>query len=94
MLNPAKITRTTFALPEELLFEVKKKALMEKKNLKEIISEALNFYLKYDLKENLNNAKKADKLFGVWKDSKPKNMRNNKSDKKRENYLKNLWKKS
>lgn len=39
------ITRTTITIPEELLFEIKKKALFEGKTMKEVIEEGIKRYL-------------------------------------------------
>lgn len=46
MLN-TKYTRTTITLPEELLYEIKKKALSERKTIKDVIQEHLSRSLGY-----------------------------------------------
>jgi len=59
-----KYTRTTISVPENLLFEIKKKALMEKKTITEVISDNLSLMLG----KNIPNRKPIDieALFGVW----------------------------
>lgn len=46
MLN-TKYTRTTISLPDELLYEIKKKALNERKTIKEVVQENLSRSLRY-----------------------------------------------
>ena len=90
-----KSTRTTITLPEDLLFEIKKRALLEKKTIKEIINESLNLYLGFKTK----NTPSVDSLFGAWGKgisgkSYLKKIRYGTIEKKREEYLDKLWKKS
>lgn len=62
-----KYTRTTITIPEDLLFEIKKKALMERKTVKKIINEIISYHLNYGEKPRLT--KKSDNissLFGKW----------------------------
>lgn len=89
--------RTTITLPEELLFEIKKKALMEKKTIKEIITESLSL----SLGKNVPTKKEVDirSLFGAWGKGESgfkfvKRMRYGKEEKAREKYLDKLWKRS
>lgn len=99
MLN----TRTTISLPEELLFDLKKKALIERRTLKEVISEGLKIYLDYGIGEPFNKLVEKEtmivnKLFGSWGRGLGgvafvKKTRNNPQDRKRENNLKRKWKK-
>lgn len=102
------MSRTTISLPEEILFELKKKALMERKKIKDVIFEGLSFFLRYKKKialsgenwgESDDKKYKVDKLFGSWgKGKRGKNfvynLRKAEVERKRDNYLKNLWKKS
>lgn len=64
MLN-TKYTRTTLSLPDDLLFEIKKKALMERKTLKEIISESLTIYLGKDISSKSSSIS-LDDSYGAW----------------------------
>lgn len=96
MLTP-KYTRTTITLPEELLWEIKKKALSEKKPFWRIVVDGLSLYLGVPKKKNLENFD-INSLFGSWGKGETgraflKRVRNTKKDKAREKYLKNLWKK-
>ncbi len=63
MLN-TKYTRTTITLPEELLFEIKKKALLEKKTITAVINESLSL----SLGKSIPRRKPIDinTLFGAW----------------------------
>ncbi len=108
MLNSSRMSRTTISLPEEILFELKKKALMERKKIKDVISEGLSFFLRYNtenalLKHNLEEPEdkkyKVDKLFGSWGKGKKggnfvNELRKSRVEKRRDTYLRNLWKKS
>ena len=51
-MSNTKFVRTTITLPEDLLFEIKKQALMERKSMKKIIHERLR--------------KPATSLYGIW----------------------------
>ncbi len=95
MLN-TKLTRTTITLPEDVLFEVKKRALMERKTIKEIINESLSLYLGFKTK---NTPYSISSLFGAWGkglsgSSFLRKVRYGKIEKEREKYLSKLWKKS
>ncbi len=92
-----KYTRTTITLPEELLFEIKKKALMEKKTMTEIINKSLFI----GLGKSLPSKKPVDinSLFGAWGKGESglkflKRIRYGKEEKAREKYLAKLWKRS
>ncbi|MBI2029857.1 hypothetical protein HYT02_05555 [Candidatus Gottesmanbacteria bacterium] len=90
-----KSTRTTITLPEDLLFEIKKRALLEKKTIKEIINESLSSYLGFKTKSTPS----INSLFGAWGkgisgNSYLKKVRYGKTEKEREEYLGKLWKKS
>lgn len=100
MLNN-KLTRTTISIPENLLFEMKKEALMEKKTLTDLISEGLSFYIKFksEFKRFEKNKDTITSLFGAWGkgisgSSAVGELRSGKNEKKRENFLASLWKKS
>lgn len=100
----SKLARTTVVLPEDLLFEIKKKALMERKSLRQVVVEGLNFYLKQETRVSEEGEKrtkkyKIDELFGVLGKGEKgiftvKKLREKKTEEKRENYLKKLWRKS
>lgn len=92
-----KYTRTTITLPEELLFEIKKKALMEKTTMTEIINKSLSI----GLGKSITSSKPVDinSLFGAWGKGESgfkflKRIRYGKEEKVRERYLAKLWKKS
>lgn len=92
-----KYTRTTITLPEDLLFEIKKKALMEKKTLTEVIKESLSI----GLGRRISTAEPVDidSLFGAWGKGESglkflKRIRYGKEEKAREKYLVKLWKRS
>lgn len=89
--------RTTITLPEDLLFEIKKKALMERKTITEVITENLSLALG----KSIPARKPADikALFGSWGKGESglrfvKRMRYGKEEKAREKYLDKVWKKS
>lgn len=93
-----KYTRTTLTLPEDLVFEAKKRALAERKSLKEIITEGLSLYLLSDLKAEFIKSD-INSLFGAWGKGETgseflKKIRYSRAEKKREEYLDKLWKKS
>lgn len=104
MNGSTKLARTTVALPEDLLFEIKKKALMERKNLRQVVIEGLNFYLNQKTRvskegEERTKKSKIDELFGALGKGERgifmvKKLRGEKTEQKRENYLKKLWRKS
>lgn len=92
-----KYTRTTISLPEELLFEIKKKALMEKKSIKDVISEGLGEYLQ--IKIPTSSKQTFSSFIGAWGKGESglkflKKVRYSRMEKKREQYLAKLWKKS
>lgn len=92
-----KYTRTTITLPEMLLFEIKKKALMERKSVKEIVNDSLNRYLG---KKSVSIPTISIRSFiGLWGKGESgskflKRVRYGKEEKAREKYLAKLWKKS
>lgn len=86
--------RTTITLPEELLFEIKKKALMEKKTITEVINEGLNQYLGKKTKKQPISIMS---FIGSWGKGETgaeflKRVRYSKEEKEREKYLAKLWK--
>lgn len=92
-----KYTRTTITLPEDLLYEIKKKALMEKRTITEVINESLSI----GLGKNIPATKPIDinTLFGAWGKGESglkflKRIRYGKEEKAREKYLAKLWKRS
>ena len=95
-----KYTRTTITLPEELLYEIKKKALAEKKTIKDMINESLSLYVGYSRKKTRKVKKDSIlSLFGAWGKGESgaqylKRIRYNKMDIERDKYLEKLWKKS
>lgn len=100
MLNSA-YTRTTITIPVEMLWEIKKRALIEKRAFKEVVIDGLTLYLfnrkKYTELDNPDDL--TESLFGSWGKGEKgidfvKRTRYGKSEKARENYLKKLWKKS
>lgn len=93
-----RYTRTTITLPKELLYEIKKKALAERKTAKEIINKSLESYLGHKKVHNETSLSLAS-LFGAWGKGESGNafltrVRYGKKDKKREEYVQNLWKRS
>lgn len=91
-----KYVRTTISLPENILFEMKKKALMEKRTIKELISEGLSAYLGKTLISK-SPPKKLTDYFGAWGKGESgvsyvRRIRYSKAEKAREDYLKKLWK--
>ncbi|MBM3283872.1 hypothetical protein FJY90_06545 [Candidatus Gottesmanbacteria bacterium] len=101
MLN-SDYTRTTITLPEELLLEIKKKALEERKKIKDVIIEGLILSLGINVKKfskNLTGSFDINSLFGIWGKgpsgrSFVKKVRYSTTEKAREDYLIKLWKKS
>lgn len=100
MLTP-KYTRTTITLPEELLWQIKKRALKEKRAFKEVVIEGLSFYFinsrKYAKPESSDDW--VGSLFGAWGKGEKgvdfvKRRRYGKEEKAREIYLKKAWRKS
>lgn len=96
MMN-IKYTRTTITLPEELLFEIKKRALMEKKTIKDIVYEGLRSYIR--LKSVITLPRTISSFIGAWGKGETgseflKRIRYGKEEKVREKYLAKLWKKS
>lgn len=92
-----KYTRTTITLPENLLFEIKKKALMERKTIKEVINEGLGEYVQ--IKTPATRELTLSSFFGAWGKGESglkflKRVRYPKVENKREQYLAKLWKKS
>ncbi len=93
----SKYTRTTITLPENLLFELKKKALMERKTMKEVVNEGLGKYVQ--IKTPATRKLTLSSLFGTWGKGESglkflKRVRYSKMENKRELYLAKLWKKS
>ncbi len=91
-----RYVRTTISLPEDILFEMKKKALMEKRTIKDLISEGLSAYLGKTIGSK-SPAKKLTDFFGAWGKGESglsyvKRIRYSKAEKEREDYLKKLWK--
>lgn len=94
--------RTTIALPDDLLFEVKERALTERKTMKEVITEGMKWYLR---KSHLidGSSEKDDQnllsLYGAWGKG-PDGQhflhvtRYGRKEGKRDAYLNRLWKKS
>jgi hypothetical protein len=94
MLN-IKYVRTTITLPEELLFEIKKKALMEKKTIKDVVYEGLTSYIRK--KAVFAPPSSISSFIGAWGKGESgiefvKRMRYGKEEKARERYLARLWK--
>ncbi len=92
-----KYTRTTITLSDDLLFEIKKKALMEKKTVTEIVNESLSL----SLGKSISSKKPIDinSLFGAWGKGESglkflKRIRYGKEEKARKEYLAKLWKRS
>lgn len=90
-----KYTRTTITLSEELLFEIKKKALMEKKTMTEVINDGLKNYIK--LNPSSISPVSITSLVGAWGKGETglqflKRVRYGKAEKERERYLAKLWK--
>lgn len=88
--------RTTISLPEELLFEIKKKALMEKKTVKDIVFEGLSSYIG---KKSVLPPISIRSFVGSWGKGETgaeflKRVRYSKEEMRRERYLAKLWKKS
>jgi len=100
----SRYIRTTISLPKELMFEIKKKALIESKTLKDIIQEGLRVFLRIDkykerFRDSSKTISKVDILFGSWGKGESgvdyvRKFRNTTADKRRNTYLKNLWKES
>ena len=66
MLN-TKYVRTTVTLPEELVFELKKRALLTKKTVKDVVTEGLKTYLYTSgLKREETIGFDTDSLYGAW----------------------------
>lgn len=92
-----KYTRTTITLPEELLFEIKKKALMERKTITAVINQSLALSLGKSIPAK--NPADINSLFGAWGKGESgtkflKRVRYGKEEKAREKYLAKLWKRS
>lgn len=96
-----KMTRTTITLPEDLLYEMKRKSLTKRRSLKEVLAEGLRFYLRYSesgMLAKMQGGTNLTTLFGTWGKGKRgitdlKSLRDLKSDNKRDYYLNSLWKK-
>jgi len=89
--------RTTISIPEDLLFEVKKKALLERKTIKEVINEGITTYI--GKPTSTYKAVNISSFFGSWgKGLSGSNylekIRYGKVENTRESYLKKIWKKS
>lgn len=94
--------RTTISMPDDLLFELKKKALLGRKALKDVIIEGLRLYL-YTGSKNTTRGLHEEfdimSLYGTWGKgrsgkSSVEKMRHGRSENKREEYLRKEWKKS
>lgn len=99
MLN-SDYTRTTITIPEKLLYEIKKKALEERKKIKDVIVEGLISSLGLDTKK-LSGKISSDinSLFGAWGKGISgatfiRKSRYGKTEKVRDKYIFSLWKKS
>lgn len=101
-MTTASHARTTIALPDDLLFEVKKRALTERKTMKDVITEGMKWYLR---KSHLkgDSPQEADQsllaLYGAWGEGPNgqnflKVTRYSKEERKRDTHLQRLWKKS
>jgi len=94
--------RTTITLPNDLMYELKKKALLGRKTLKDVIIEGLGLYLYAGSKSDargINEEFDITSLFGAWGKgpsgkASVKTMRYGKVEKKRETFLRKEWKKS
>lgn len=94
--------RTTIVLPDDLLFEVKKRALTERKTIKEVLTEGMKWYLRKgylvdDSPERDDQGLLA--LYGAWGKGPAgkdilKATRYGRKEQKRDAYLNRLWKKS
>jgi len=101
MLN-TKLIRTTIRMPEELLFEIKKEALLKKKTMTDLVSEGLKFYIRFKSSFEKIEEEKVSKLtdlFGVWGKglsglSTVKKLRYGRKETLHDSYLNKLWKKS
>lgn len=100
MLN-TKYIRTTITLPEDILFELKKRAVRNKKTMKQLMTDGLKMYLYTPVQDVKTDGSKSDlvSLFGAWgKGESGKKtvarMRLAKEDQQREKYLSTIWKKS
>jgi len=92
-----KYTRTTITLPEDLLYEIKKRALAQRKTIKKVIQESLSLSLGYDYK-NEKSILPLTSLFGSWGKGETgsqflKRVRYSKEEKEREIHLEKIWKK-
>ena len=89
-------------MPEELLFKIKKEALLKKKTMTDLVSEGLRFYIRFKSSFERIKEEKVNKLtdlFGVWEKgfsglSTVKKLRYGRKETLRESYLNKLWKKS
>lgn len=89
--------RTTISIPEELLYEIKKRALVQRKTITEVISEGLYSFLGYAGKLPKKRLPLTS-LFGAWEKGESgvsylKRVRYGKANYQRETYLKNAWRK-
>lgn len=92
-----KYTRTTITLPEDLLFEIKKKALIERKTITEVINQSLSLSLGKSIPDK--HPVDINSLFGAWGKGESgtkflKRVRYGKEEKAKEKYLAKLWKRS
>lgn len=90
-----KDARTTITISEDLLFELKKKALNDRKTLTQLINESISRYLGREYKGKKNIML----LFGSWgKGERGKRFLNRvrygKNEIKRDTHLQSVWKKS
>jgi hypothetical protein len=98
-MSDTQNVRTTISLPEDLLFSLKKKALMERKTIKEIVTEGLSQFIGYTNNKNSGIKPSLSSLFGAWGSGESgltfmKKVRYGKKDEARASHLAKLWKKS
>lgn len=94
-------TRTTITIDEDLLFEIKKKALMERKTIKEVINENLTRMINGGCNYKITMKKKQNimSFWGILGKGKSgtaylKEVRYSSKERERDKYLEKLWKKS
>lgn len=99
MLTNTRFTRTTISLPEDILYELKKKALEDRKTITAIVTEGLTLYLKRSPVPT--DGKESDNLisyFGSWGKGLSgkttlKKLRSGAKEIQRDVSLKKSWKK-
>jgi|GEM_PF-4155618 len=98
-MTSVKLARTTIRIPENLFFEIKKEAIMEKKTLTDLISEGLSLYIRFRPELKKFEKGKVTNLFGAWGkgmsgSSTIKKLRTGNKEKERDKFLTGLWSKS